>query len=107
MDRLLNATADIYRRSPGTDRYGNAAGTWTMIKRIRVRIEEEPGEEETDDSEATRERARMWTRSEDLQHEDRVVLDGVTWELDGAPVPRQRVSIATHHHEARLKKASL
>lgn len=106
MDRLLNDTAEVYRRGQGSDRYGNAAGAWQLVTVIRVRLEEQVGEEETQDAESIRERGRMWTRYADLQNEDQVIVGAKTWDVDGQPILRQDAGSA-HHYEARLKRASL
>lgn len=105
MDRLLNRTVTVTRRSAGTDRYGNSAGTFQPVGTIRARIEERTGEENTEDQEATREAAVMWSRDGNINAADRISDGTATWEVDGQPIRRERIK-DTHHYETRLKRLS-
>lgn len=103
MDRLLNRTVEVQRRTAGVDQYGNEAGGYETVATIRARIEDSAGAEDVKDQEATQENARMWTRSDVVQHSDRIVDGPDTWEVEGVPLRREAVE-RLKHFEASLRR---
>lgn len=103
MDRLLNKTVEVQRRTSGVDRYGNQSGDYETVALIRVRIENSSSAEDVKDQEATQEAARMWTRAGGVQHSDRIVDGPDIWEVDGVPLRRERAN-TLNHYEANLRR---
>lgn len=96
-------------RAPlGTDEYGNRARAWEDAATAELAgfsVQPLGGEEETTDRQTVVTRAQLWGPSgTDLESTDRVVAEGVTYEIDG-PVHRWPAPGGGEHHiNANLRK---
>ncbi|MGE3835249.1 MAG: hypothetical protein AB7H43_10730 [Acidimicrobiia bacterium] len=101
---LLTQTVLVHHHSTGADNaYGVAADQWDAGTSHRARLEQATGSESTVDQDV---QASDWRLFLDagvaIGGRDRVVADGVTYEVVGPPLI-QRTPRGPHHVEATLR----
>lgn len=101
---LLNKTADLYRLTGTTDRYGNTEKEFELeASGIRVRIDEGSSSEPEDNANSTVTNARAYTSHAGILPFDELDVDGVRWRVVGDPLPRYTQS-TLHHYEIVVAK---
>lgn len=106
---LLISSATITRETAdGFDDYGNPQVEWAEVAEdIPCRVFEQPGKELTDDRASIVRQATLYVQAgTDVTAQDRVEVDGVTWEVSGPPVPAVGAA-ALHHLEVPLRQVAL
>lgn len=106
---LLISTATVTRETEdGYDDYGNQVSTFEIVfEEVPCRLVESGGPEDDDGrSTVTRGGTLFVEGSTTLSALDRVEVNGETWQVYGAPVPRQN-SVGLHHIEAPVRLVTL
>ena len=106
---LLISTATVTRETEdGFDDFGNQVATWDVVfEDVPCRLVENGGPEDDDDrTTVTRAGTLFVEGTTTLSALDRVEVNGETWEVFGAPVPRQN-SVGVHHIEAPVRLVTL
>lgn len=104
-DRLLVQSVTVLTASSTTDRYGNTVVDWTNAASRTVNgwVAQTGSVEELLGRDATTTVAVVFLPAGDpITAKDRVVLDGVTYEVDGVPNPANSRR-GVHHLQVRLK----
>jgi hypothetical protein len=103
MRRLLFQQASVHRnQATGVDKYGNATLSATVLGPFACRLEETGSTEKLDNRDAVMTTATLFLMAEaDIQADDTVTVDGVTYRVEGDPVRRSGLN-SLHHIEARL-----
>lgn len=105
--RLLPTTAQWIVAGLIPDAWGDYAPDWgygyAATVTIACRIEQETGTEAADETrDALVRTATMWTNTAGVRGRDRIVADGLTWEVQGPPA-LVRSATGTHHLAATLR----
>lgn len=105
--RLLTQTCTVYTHTAGSrDEYGEVADTFTAGTSYPCRLEFRTGTENLNDRDTQLAGYLLFLPPEAvLDGHDRVVVDGVTYEVDGPPL-KQSTPRGVHHIEARLKTSA-
>ena len=103
MRRLLFQQASVQRnQASGVDKYGNATLSTTVLGPFACRLEETGSTEKLDNRDAVMTSATLFVMPEaDIQADDTVTVDGVTYRVEGDPIRRSGLN-KLHHIEARL-----
>lgn len=106
---LLISSATITRETAGdVDDYGNPVIEWTEVAAgVPCRVFQQNGDELTEDRDTVQRRATVYLEAgADVSPLDRIDVDGVTWEVDGPPLPAVG-SVALHHFEVPVRQVTL
>lgn len=103
-DRLLSSQAIVLRLTGSIDTYGNVERAYaTLPDTIKVRLDINASSENTDDREATTQTGVVYTRANDIEPFDLLVIDNATWEITGVPIPRFS-PVSLHHYEIPVRR---
>lgn len=105
IDRMLTRTALVYRRDiAGADGYGNPARVEAAAVAYPAWLSQTEATEVTDGREAV---VSDWIlylpAGAEIDHDDRVEVDGVSFEVAGLPLVALSPGRGAHHVEARLR----
>lgn len=98
-ESALDKSIDRLRGGTTTDGYGNTVADWsspdvlTMKARcsppiLKVRLGSHAADEDMSGRDAVRHDLEAWTGNDDIEATDRVVVDGLTYEVMGQPGKR-------------------
>lgn len=105
LDRLLTKRARVLRLSgAGEDEYGNPRATVETATEYAAWIAPLGGREDTHDRSTEISEWRIYLPAgADLEADDRVEIEGRTFDVVEPPVRAERPGRGTHHVEARLR----
>lgn len=100
--QLLQQRCDILRRATGTGDAGESTGAWSAVATdVPCRFSAGTGSEAiADRTLATQPATFMFLPGQDVTHSDRLLFDGMTWEVIGPPAKRFGAGAAAHHISA-------
>jgi hypothetical protein len=104
---LLNKTADLYRLTGDSDRYGNLVNEFELQESaIPVRIDSGSSTEPGESVNTTLTNARAYTAYTGIIPFDELEVDGERWRVIGDPLPRYTQS-TLHHYEIAVEKVDV
>lgn len=110
LDQILNIPITIQRAGPGPDRYGNTNLDWTNPTSVTVNgwldtNQRKMREEIANRDEIESDGNAFLPAGTDVLGTDRLIINGITYQIYGVPAPVYRPGWGLHHVECRIKRS--
>jgi hypothetical protein len=109
LDQILSIPIVIQRAGPGPDRYNNAGLDWSNPTSVTVSgwldtNQRKMKEDIRDRDELESDGNAFLPAGTDVRGTDRLIINGITYQVYGIPAPVYRPGWGLHHIECRIKR---